>query len=233
MPAKHEPSETSRKETCFEWRTVRSQPRTLAPSPARSRASSARIDSLMTPPPVLLPRRKVTGLRSFGMSESHINWFPGHMNKARREIAAAIARIDVVIEMLDARLPHSSANPMLETLRGGRPCLRVLGKADLADPAVTSAWLTALTGRPDLRAIPLDASRAGAVRGVPRLCRELAPHRRGPGKPVRCLVVGIPNVGKSTLINSLVGRRVAKVITTPPAACGFRSAMSCGSRMGG
>jgi len=149
------------------------------------------------------------------VSESQIHWFPGHMNKARREIKAALARIDVVIEVLDARLPRASANPMLEQLRGARPCLRVLAKADLADPEVTRAWLKTLAGQPDVRTLALDASRAGAVRGVPRLCRELAPQRRGPGKPVRCLVVGIPNVGKSTLINSLVGRRVARVGDRP------------------
>jgi ribosome biogenesis GTPase A len=144
-----------------------------------------------------------------------INWFPGHMNKARRELAAAIARIDVVIEVLDARLPHSSRNPMIGELRGDKPCVIVLNKADLADPAVTRAWLEHLEQTHGTLAHALSATAPGAVRGIPKLCRKLAPHRVAPGKTVRCMVVGIPNVGKSTLINTLVGRRVAKVGDRP------------------
>ena len=132
-----------------------------------------------------------------------INWFPGHMNKARREIAAAMSESDVVIEVLDARLPNASANPMLEELRDGRPCVRVLAKADLADPEVTSAWLPALS-EPNVRCLAVTATVPAEVRRIPKLCRQLAPLRKGPGRPVRALVVGIPNVGKSTVINSLV-----------------------------
>ncbi len=144
-----------------------------------------------------------------------INWFPGHMNKARREIAAAMRRTDVVIEVLDARLPRASANPMLAELRGERPCVRVLAKADLADPDVTAAWIESLSGEENVRVVAVRATVAADVAVVPARCRELAPGRRGPGKPVRALVVGIPNVGKSTLINSLKGRRVAEVADRP------------------
>jgi ribosome biogenesis GTPase A len=144
-----------------------------------------------------------------------INWFPGHMNKARRELAAAIARIDVVIEVLDARLPNSSRNPMIGELRGDKPCVVVLNKADLADPDVTRAWLEYLEQTHGTLGHALSATAPGAVRGIPKLCRQLAPHRVAPGKTVRCMVVGIPNVGKSTLINTLVGRRVAKVGDRP------------------
>jgi ribosome biogenesis GTPase A len=144
-----------------------------------------------------------------------INWFPGHMNKARRELAAAIARIDVVIELLDARLPESSRNPLLRELRGDRPCISVLNKSDLADPHVTRAWLSTIEKSGDVLALEMAASKPGAVRAIPRLCNELAPHRQSPGKSVRCMVVGIPNVGKSTLINALVGRRIAKVGDQP------------------
>jgi ribosome biogenesis GTPase A len=144
-----------------------------------------------------------------------INWFPGHMNKARREITAAMATTDVVIEVRDARLPNASANPMLAELRSERPCVCVLNKADLADPDVTNAWLTALAGRPGVACLAITATAQAEVRRIPKLCRTLAPGRRGPGKPVRALVVGIPNVGKSTVINSLKGKRVAEVADRP------------------
>ncbi len=144
-----------------------------------------------------------------------INWFPGHMNKARREISAAMRETDVVIEVLDARLPVASANPMLAELREDRPCVRILGKADLADPRVTEAWLAAWANDEKLRALAVRANVPGEVKKIPGVCRQLAPGRRGPGRPVRALVVGIPNVGKSTLINSLKGRRVADVEDRP------------------
>lgn len=143
-----------------------------------------------------------------------INWFPGHMNRARRELAEAIAQIDVVIELLDARLPRASRNPLLAELRGDRPCLVLLGKRDLADPDVTKAWRAHFDAQ-GTPATDIDAGDRGSVKGVPQTCRKLAPHRRGPGKPVRCMVVGIPNVGKSTLINTLLGRRIAKVEDRP------------------
>lgn len=144
-----------------------------------------------------------------------INWFPGHMNKARREIAQAMTQTDVVIEVRDARLPRGSANPMLEELRGERPCVRVLNKADLADPDVTDAWRDALSSGPGLRCVALTATVQAEVKRIPKVCRALVPGRSGPGKPVRALVVGIPNVGKSTFINSLKGRRVAEVADRP------------------
>ena len=144
-----------------------------------------------------------------------INWFPGHMNKARREISAAMRETDVVIEVLDARLPLASANPMLAKLREDRPCVRVLAKADLADPRATEAWLAAWANDAKLQAVAVRANVPGGVKQIPGACRQLAPQRRGPGRPVRALVVGIPNVGKSTLINSLKGRRVAEVQDRP------------------
>jgi len=144
-----------------------------------------------------------------------INWFPGHMNKARRELAVAMRQVDVVIEVLDARLPWSSQNPLLAKLRGDRPCLRLLGKADLADPEVTRAWVEAFRDDEGVRVLPFDAARRADLAKVRDLCRKLAPHRRGAGKTVRVIVVGIPNAGKSTLINGLIGRRSAKVGDRP------------------
>jgi ribosome biogenesis GTPase A len=144
-----------------------------------------------------------------------INWFPGHMNKARRELAVAMRQIDVVIEMLDARLPYSSQNPMLAKLRGERPCLRLLGKADLADPVMTRAWVEAFREEDGVRVLPFVATERADLAKVPDLCRKLAPQRRDQGKTVRVIVVGIPNAGKSTLINGLIGRRSAKVGDRP------------------
>ena len=144
-----------------------------------------------------------------------INWFPGHMNKARRELAKALSRIDLVIEMVDARLPRSSQNPMLAELRSDKPCIKILNRGDLADPVATREWMEQFDGCDEFVAITLNARQSGAVRGIPKLCRRLAPHRVAPGKTIRTMVVGIPNVGKSTLINTLVGRPIEEVGDRP------------------
>lgn len=139
-----------------------------------------------------------------------IQWFPGHMHLTRKAIAERIKDIDVVIELLDARLPGSSANPLLSELTGHRPTLKILNKQDLADPARTPAWLDWYNARPGTRAIALDASERAPARRLLAACQELAPERRGLARPMRVLTCGIPNVGKSTLINSLAGRAQAK-----------------------
>lgn len=141
-----------------------------------------------------------------------IHWFPGHMNRARREIAEALRQVDVVIELVDARLPLSSRNPLLAKLAAKKPILTVFSKADLADADATAAWLEAWPGP---RPLALSMTDAKNVRPLLARCRELAPNRGGPGRTLRTMVVGIPNVGKSTLINSLTGRRVAKVGDRP------------------
>jgi len=139
-----------------------------------------------------------------------IQWFPGHMHLTRKAIGERIKNIDVVIELLDARLPGSSANPMLAELTAGKPSLKVLNKQDLADPACTAMWLAHYNGLPGTRALALDAGVAAPAKALVQACRELAPSRGGMVKPMRVLICGIPNVGKSTLINTLTGRRAAK-----------------------
>ena len=139
-----------------------------------------------------------------------IQWFPGHMHLTRKAITERVKETDVVIELLAARLPGSSANPMLAELTHGVPALKILNKQDLADPARTEAWLAHYNALPDTRAIGLDASETAPARRLIDACRALAPNRGGMVKPMRVLICGIPNVGKSTLINTLTGKRATK-----------------------
>ena len=139
-----------------------------------------------------------------------IQWFPGHMHLTRKAITERIKDTDVVIELLDARLPGSSANPMLAELTQAKPALKVLNKQDLADPARTELWLAHYNSLPGTRAIGLDASETTPAKRLIAACHELAPHRGGMAKPMRVLICGIPNVGKSTLINTLTGKKAAK-----------------------
>ena len=119
--------------------------------------------------------------------------------------------------MLDARLPAASANPMIEELRlhRQRPALRVLNKADLADPSATAAWMKLFAGQEGVKAVAISSKKHAEVARVPRLAASLVPHRGTTLKPVRMMVMGIPNVGKSTLINALLKRRIAKVGDEP------------------
>lgn len=146
-----------------------------------------------------------------------IQWFPGHMAQARKKAAEAMEAVDVVIEMLDARAPGASSNPMIAELRAKRqrPCLKVLNKADLADPDATRAWLEHYDAQPGVRAAALSCNHAGDAQRVAKLCQPLAPHRNSPLKPLRLMIMGIPNAGKSTLMNRLLKRRVAQVGDEP------------------
>ena len=139
-----------------------------------------------------------------------IQWFPGHMHLTKKAISERIKEIDVVIELLDARLPGSSANPMLAELTGSKPALKVLNKQDLADPAITPLWLEHYNALSATRAIELDASETSPARRLIDACHALAPMRGSMVKPMRVLICGIPNVGKSTLINTLTGKRATK-----------------------
>jgi ribosome biogenesis GTPase A len=148
-----------------------------------------------------------------------IQWYPGHMSKARRDIAEAIPSKDVLLEVLDARMPTASANPVLTELRLDKPCVKILSKSDLADPDVTRSWIRHFekeSSRGKVIAIALTRTRPAETRArVAELCKRLAPNRAASNKSVRAMVVGIPNVGKSTLINTLMERKVTKVGDEP------------------
>ncbi|MDX8400795.1 MAG: ribosome biogenesis GTPase YlqF, partial [Gallionellaceae bacterium] len=146
-----------------------------------------------------------------------IQWFPGHMTSARRKAGETMERIDIVIEVLDARVPEAGSNPLINELRlhRQRPCLKILNKTDLADPVATAAWLSYYNAQNGVTAVALSCKKPGEATKVPKLCATLAPHRSSTLKPLRMLIMGIPNVGKSTLMNALLKRRVALVGDEP------------------
>ncbi|WP_264875305.1 ribosome biogenesis GTPase YlqF [Vibrio agarivorans] len=143
------------------------------------------------------------------MVNNIIQWFPGHMHKARKEIEEAIPQVDVIIEVLDARIPFSSENPMISQIRGDKPVVKVLNKRDLADPELTDLWIAHFEKEQGVKAMAITTSNPQEVHKIMELCRKLAPHREEIGKNIRTMIMGIPNVGKSTIINTLAGRTIA------------------------
>ena len=132
------------------------------------------------------------------------------MHLTRKLIAERIKDIDVVIEVLDARMPGSSANPALAELTGHKPTLKIINKQDMADASATRLWVDWYEAQHDTKALPLDASEPAPAKRLIEACRQLAPNRGGMAKPMRVLICGVPNVGKSTLINSMTDKRQAK-----------------------
>ncbi|MCL2434131.1 MAG: ribosome biogenesis GTPase YlqF [Clostridia bacterium] len=148
------------------------------------------------------------------------NWFPGHMARAKRMLAEQMSLVDVVAEVADARLPLSSRNPDLIQLCGNKPRILVLNKADLADPAVTAKWLERFKNSGEI-ALALTATRRAEAQKAAKLMETAAAEAvaraaaRGMRKTVRGMVVGVPNCGKSSLINSLRGNAVAATADKP------------------
>ncbi|MCV2509100.1 MAG: ribosome biogenesis GTPase YlqF, partial [Neisseriaceae bacterium] len=140
----------------------------------------------------------------------HIQWFPGHMYKAKKAIQNRLKSIDVVIEVLDARLPASSVSPLLDNLSQGKAKLKLLNKADLADSRVTEEWLSYFNTQENTQALAITSNHSNKNKLIIEKSRYLVPNRKGMDKPLRIMICGVPNVGKSSLINNLLGRKVTK-----------------------
>ena len=139
-----------------------------------------------------------------------INWFPGHMHKAQKEIRELLPEVDLVIEVLDARLPYSSQNPLLQKLRGDTPCIKLLNKSDLADEALNQIWVDDLQQDNTVKAYAVNTSETGLIKQIPQWCLDWFPERETNKKPIQVMIMGIPNVGKSTIINLIAERTIAK-----------------------
>jgi len=146
-----------------------------------------------------------------------IQWFPGHMVAAQKKAAETMEFTDVVIEVLDARAPAASQNPMIKELGAARQRvnLKILNKADLADPKVTDQWIQYFNSLPKTKAIAISCKKINEPKKILTFCKSLAPHRGTPLKPLRMMIMGVPNVGKSTLMNAILNKRIAKVGDEP------------------
>ncbi|SDY72950.1 ribosome biogenesis GTPase A [Evansella caseinilytica] len=150
-----------------------------------------------------------------------IQWFPGHMAKAKRQALEKIKIIDVVIELVDARIPLSSRNPMIDDIAKNKPRLMLLNKADLADPEVTEQWISYFESK-GFMVLSIDAQKGTGIKKIPQLVTKLAEplinKMKAKGmnpRAIRALILGIPNVGKSTVINRLANRKIAKIGDKP------------------
>ncbi|MFV2059876.1 MAG: ribosome biogenesis GTPase YlqF [Gammaproteobacteria bacterium] len=145
----------------------------------------------------------------------HIQWYPGHMHKARKQIKETLPKVDMIIEVLDARIPFSSQNPLLNSLRGEKPCIKVLNKSDLADHNVIKNWQLYLDQQKNIKTIALTASQPEKMRKIIDLCHKMLTTKGKSDRGIHAMIVGIPNVGKSTLINILAKRIIAKTGNEP------------------
>ena len=150
-----------------------------------------------------------------GMEKMNIQWFPGHMTRAQRMIEENLKLVDAVCEILDARIPASSRNPDIDRLAAGKPRLVILNRTDLADPAATARWRKWFQMQ-GIAILETDARTGKGVGGFVPAVRELLKDKLADyaakgqsGRPLRVMILGIPNVGKSTFINKVAGRKAA------------------------
>lgn len=151
----------------------------------------------------------------------NIQWYPGHMTKAKREMVESMKMVDAVVEMLDARIPKSSRNPDIDTICGTKPRIVVLNKSDLADPRSNSMWAAYFNSK-DLRTIEVDSISGKGLKTIPQVLNDMFRERnerlKAKGiisKPIRIMIAGVPNVGKSSLINRMAGKSIAKTGDKP------------------
>ncbi|KUP07092.1 GTPase [Bacillus coahuilensis p1.1.43] len=150
-----------------------------------------------------------------------IQWFPGHMAKARREVTEKLKLVDIIFELVDARIPISSRNPMMDQIVQQKPRLVLLNKEDMADPELTKAWIAYFEER-GIKAISLNAQEGNGLHAIVKAAKEILKPKwdrmKAKGmnpRAIRAMIIGIPNVGKSTLINRLAKKNIAKTGNTP------------------
>ncbi|MGK0269733.1 MAG: ribosome biogenesis GTPase A [Cocleimonas sp.] len=139
-----------------------------------------------------------------------IQWFPGHMHKASNEIREKLPEMDLLIEVLDARIPGSSENPMIKAIRKNKPAIKIFNKSDLADPVLTEKWQEYYERDKGINTLCVTRDQPDKIKQIAALCRKMISLSGARDKEIHAMIVGIPNVGKSTIINILKDKTVAK-----------------------
>ena len=151
-----------------------------------------------------------------------INWYPGHMHKANKDMIKVLPQVDLIIELLDCRLPYSSQNPSIATLAKGKPCIKVLSKSDLADPAITLLWQEYFEQSASVKTMLTALDQTDKAQKLIQLCHKMVPRLAKAKFNLQAMITGIPNVGKSTLINAVAGRKVARTGDEPAITKGMQ-----------
>lgn len=139
-----------------------------------------------------------------------IQWFPGHMHKASNEIREKLPEMDLLIEVIDARIPGSSENPMIDAIRKDKPTIKIFNKSDLADPVLTEKWQAYYERDKGIKTLCVTRDQPEKIKQISTLCRKMISISDARVREIQAMIVGIPNVGKSTIINTLTGRMIAK-----------------------